>query len=190
MEDFAGDGKIPLPGRRKISRCGGPGPGKNIRAGQSSSGAGAGDTCNFLRKILRVLCRYFEHHQRVHFEGCVAEPLQTITAILPGPRWSCLLLRVVLQDALSEVEKYPLLELRVFVDDTTVLMNGRNKELVEMAEKVLKKLKMEVEEKAFEVIDYGRRERRKDYGHHFMQVSGGEVPMMQQERRSCLGNEC
>ena len=87
-------------------------------------------------------------------------------------------------------KKYPLLELRVFVDDITDLMNGRNKKLVEMAEKVLKKLKMEVEEKAFEVIDYGRRERRKDYGHHFMQVSGGEVPMMQQERRSCLGNEC
>ena len=62
---------------------------------------------DFPRKILRVLCGYFEHHQRVHFEGCVAEPLQTITAILPGPRWSCLLLRVVLQDALSEVEKIP-----------------------------------------------------------------------------------
>ena len=42
---------------------------------------------------------------------------------------------------------YPLLTSRVFVDDITAFMNGRNKELVEMAEKVLKKLIMEVEEK-------------------------------------------
>ena len=32
-------------------------------------------------KIVRVLCGYFEHERRVQFEGCVAEPLQTITAI-------------------------------------------------------------------------------------------------------------
>ena len=57
------------------------------------------------RKILRVLCGYFEHQRRVQFEGCVAEPLQTITAILPGSKWSCMLLRIVLQDALSEVTK-------------------------------------------------------------------------------------
>ena len=54
----------------------------------------------FPRKILRVLCGYFEHQRRVQFEGCVAEPLNTITAILPGSTWSCLLLRIVLQDAL------------------------------------------------------------------------------------------
>ena len=38
---------------------------------------------SFPRKILRVLCGYFEHQRRVQFEGCVAEPLRTITAILP-----------------------------------------------------------------------------------------------------------
>ena len=38
----------------------------------------------FTRKILRVLCGYFEHQRRVQFEGCAAEPLTTITAILPG----------------------------------------------------------------------------------------------------------
>ena len=37
----------------------------------------------FLRKILRVLCGYFEHQRRVQFDRCVAEPLQTITATLP-----------------------------------------------------------------------------------------------------------
>ena len=41
----------------------------------------------------------------MQFVGCVAEPLQTITVILPGSRWSCLHLRAVLQDALSEVTK-------------------------------------------------------------------------------------
>ena len=43
------------------------------------------------RKILRVLCGYFDHQRRVQFDGCAAEPLRTITAILPGCKWSCLL---------------------------------------------------------------------------------------------------
>ena len=56
---------------------------------------------SFPRMILRVLCGYFEHQKRVQFEGCAAEPVQTITAILPGSEWGCFLLR----DALSEVTK-------------------------------------------------------------------------------------
>ena len=68
--------------------------------------------------------------RRVQFEGCVAEPLQTITPILPGSKWSCLLLRIVLQDALSEVTKiYPPLKLRVFVDDITALLKVKNREV-------------------------------------------------------------
>ena len=54
---------------------------------------------SFPRKILRVLCGYFEHQRRLQFEGCVAEPLRTIMAIVPGSKWSCLLLRIVLQDS-------------------------------------------------------------------------------------------
>ena len=77
----------------------------------------------FPRKILRVLCGYSEHQRRVHLEGCVAEPRQTVTAIFPGSKWNCLLPRVVLQDALGEATKgYPLLNLRVFVDDITGLL--------------------------------------------------------------------
>ena len=89
----------------------------------------------FPRKILRVLCGYFEHQRRVQFEGCVAEPLQTVTAIFPGSKWSCLLFRSVLQDALSEVTKIfpPLMKLRVFSDDITAIVKGRNKEVAEMA---------------------------------------------------------
>ena len=60
---------------------------------------------SFPRKILRVLCGYFEQQRRVQFEGCAAEPLTSITAILPGSKWSCLLLRIVLQDASNEVTK-------------------------------------------------------------------------------------
>ena len=47
-----------------------------------------------------------------------------------------------LQDALSEVTNfYPPLKLRVFVGDITALVKGRDKETVEVAEKVLRKLK-------------------------------------------------
>ena len=45
---------------------------------------------SFPRKILRVLCGYFEHQRRGQPEGCSAEPLKTITAILPGPKWELL----------------------------------------------------------------------------------------------------
>ena len=70
--------------------------------------------------ILRVLCGNFEHQWRVQFKGCVEEPLETTTAILPGSKWSCLLLRIVLQDAPSEVTNFnPPLKFRVFVDDIT-----------------------------------------------------------------------
>ena len=39
---------------------------------------------DFRRKILRVLCGYFVHQRRVQCDGCVAEPLQCISASLPG----------------------------------------------------------------------------------------------------------
>ena len=40
----------------------------------------------FSMKIMRVLCGYFQHTSRVQFEGCVAEPLQNITARLLGSK--------------------------------------------------------------------------------------------------------
>ena len=46
---------------------------------------------DFSRKILRVLCGYFEFQRLVQILGCVAGPLQTITAIFLGSKWSCLL---------------------------------------------------------------------------------------------------
>ena len=98
---------------------------------------------------------HFEHQRRVQFEGCAAEPLQTITAILPGSKWSCLLLRIVLQDALSEVTKTDSLllplKLRVFVVDLTALLKGKNKEVAEMAKKVMKRLRDEFEKKGLKL---------------------------------------
>ena len=66
-----------------------------------------------------------------------------------GQKWSCLLLRFVLQDALSKVTQiYPLLKLMVFVDDITAFFKGRNKLL---AGKVMRNLKEEVEEKGLKL---------------------------------------
>ena len=53
---------------------------------------------------------------------------------------------------MSEVTKfYPLPRLKVFVNDITALLKGRNEELAEMAEKVLEKLRDKVEEKGLEL---------------------------------------
>ena len=98
---------------------GGLGPGKGLRTGQSPWATHS----KLRRDVLRVLCG-----RRVQCDRCV-------TAILPGSKWSCLPLRIVLQEALSEVTPfYPSLKLRDFVDDISVLLKGRNKELVETAE--------------------------------------------------------
>ena len=107
---------------------------------------------SFPRKMLRVLCGFFEHQRRVQFEGCVAESLQTISAILPGSKWSCLLPRIALQDALSEVRKFdPPLKLMGLVDDITAPVKGRNKEVAEMAKKVMTMLKEEVQKKGLKL---------------------------------------
>ena len=97
---------------------------------------GLGDALQLPKKVLPVVCGYFEHQKRVQFEGCVAEPLQTITAILPGSKWSCLLLRIVLQDALGEVTHiYLPLKWRVFVDDITALLMGNDEEVAKHGKK-------------------------------------------------------
>ena len=84
----------------------------------------------FPRKIFQLLCGYFEHQWRVQFEGCPAEP----------------------QDAFGEIRRIcPSLKLRVFVDDITALVKGMNKEVAEMANKVMKKKKEEVEEEGLKL---------------------------------------
>ena len=54
-----------------------------------------------------------------------------------------------LQDSLSEVTNiYPPLKLRVFADDFTALVMEKNKGVAEMAKKVIKRRREEVEKKA------------------------------------------
>ena len=65
------------------------------------------------------------------------------------------MLCIVLQNALGEVTNfYPLLKLRMFVDDITVLMNGRNKELVEMAEKFSEEVEERGREEWLDAVDH------------------------------------
>ena len=63
-----------------------------------------------------------------------------------------MLLRIVVQDALSEVAKvYQPTTLKMFVDDITATMEGRNKELPCIADKILEVIRMEVEEKGLKL---------------------------------------
>ena len=65
-----------------------------------------------------MLCGYFRW---VQFEGCAAAPLQTVTAILQGSKWTCSLLMIVMQDVLCEVAKVcPPMKTKGFVDDITL----------------------------------------------------------------------
>ena len=47
---------------------------------------------------------------------------------------------------------YPPLKLRFFVNDMTALLRSRNKVVAEVAEKVMKKLKEEVERKGLKIV--------------------------------------
>ena len=64
------------------------------------------------------------------------------------------------QDALSVVVKiYPTKMLKVFVDDITACLEGRNKELPDIAEKVPRAMTMKVEEKGLRLSLNGGRVR-------------------------------
>ena len=79
------------------------------------------------------------------------------------------------------------------MDDITAFKNGRNKEMVE---KVLKKLKREVEEKGLKlsITEGGKEGKREEEGKREAITSckylEGEVSGLQDERSSCSGDEC
>ena len=101
---------------------------------------------NFAKNILRVLLR--------------ASEVQTFTAILLGSKWSCRLLRIVLQDAFSEVMKvYPPFEAEGLRRRYHSL-HGRARQGVDRycgEGEVDKKGRRE----GSEVVDHGRRKRGK-----------------------------
>ena len=85
MGSIDGNGEIingKAKSRRSRSRGFGPGPGEGIRASQPSSGRGLGAAFQLPKEDLAGAARLLR--------ACVAEPLRTITAILPGSTWSCL----------------------------------------------------------------------------------------------------
>ena len=86
-------------------------------------------------KIFRVLC-VFSSTRGVYSSKDVRRS-RSRPSRPSGAKWSCLLLRIVLQDALSEVIRiYPPLKLRVFVDDITAKgVAGNGKEEDEEAER-------------------------------------------------------
>ena len=70
-----------------------------------------------------------------------------------GSKWSCLLLRIVLRDALSEVTKiHPLLKLMVFVDDITALVKGRNREVAEKGKEVDEEIERRGREERAQIV--------------------------------------
>ena len=118
--------------------------------------------CSSPREILRVLCGYYEHQRRVQFEGCVAEPLQTITATLSGG-----------------------LKLPV-----TGRLDRKNREVAEMAKKVMKKLKKRGEEERTQIASDRGWKGRKEQDDCIVWFLGGRDASMQQGRRSDDGRQC
>ena len=97
-----------------------------------------------------MLCGFFEHQRRVQCKVCGAAPKHhghsPLVAMELLASSHC-----VQPDALSEVVKvYLPMKLKVFVDDITACLQGRNEELPETAEKVFQTMSMEVEEEGFE----------------------------------------
>ena len=79
----------------------------------------------------------------------------------------------MLQDALSEVTKfYPPLKLRVFVDDL-------NKVVAEMAKKVMKKVKEEVNRNGAQIVSDRRWDGRKEQNDCFVWLHGRAASMQQ-----------
>ena len=75
---------------------------------------------------------------------------------------------------------YPPLKLRVFVHDITALVKRRNKEVAEMAKKVMKKLTEEVEKKGLKLsVTENGKEGRKEQDDCVVWFLGGRIASVQ-----------
>ena len=106
-QQTVGDEEVQIQSRGRRSRCVGIDSGldEGLRASQHPCGLDLDDALQLPEKIFRALW-VVELQRRLQFEDCATEPLQTITAILSESKLSCLLLRIVLQDALRESQKF------------------------------------------------------------------------------------
>ena len=116
MGSLAGHGKVQIQcGRHGPRSCHfGSGSRRGLRERAELRGSGR---CTAVSRtaFYEFFVAAFNHQRRVLFEGYVADPLQTISAIPPGSRLLFLLTRTVMQDGMSEVwNVYPQLIPRVF----------------------------------------------------------------------------
>ena len=130
-------------------------------------------------KILQILCGNFDNQRRLQFEGCVAEPPQTITAILFGSKWNYFFLRIVLQDTLGEVMKSCPPGLY------RSLHGKRNKRVCRHWA-----MRREVWEKGLKLSLTEEKRGKEEQSHCAMQPFGTEVSGMQQKKRSRTCNQC
>ena len=75
------------------------------------------------------------------------------------------------------------------MDDITARLLVKNKEVTEMAKKVMQKLKEEVEKKASNCLSL-KMERKEEQDDCFMWLLGGPAASMQQGRRRDDGRQC
>ena len=101
----------------------------------------------FPQQVLGILCGHVGHQGRSAFENCVAKPSQNITVIQPGSRWSMLLTRNVMQEAMTVLfTLYPEERERAYVDDIKLHLAGKINDVVEIAKNVFGMLKEQLQE--------------------------------------------
>ena len=100
--------------------------GEGVRASRSLCGVSLGNTFQLPKEDLaRSAVRVLRAPEASAVRRMCGGAAPDHHGILPGSEWSCLLLRIVLQDALSEVTKFfTPLKSRVFVDDITAHLKG------------------------------------------------------------------
>ena len=98
LESFLAHGDIPLQRGRDVQR-------KVVWCMVLHFGFPSDDTSSALL-VLRT-------QKRAHFEGCAEDPLNTITATLPGFIWSVLLLHTVMEDPVGEISPSKRVALRL-----------------------------------------------------------------------------
>ena len=130
---------------------------------------------SFPRKVLRVLCGYFEHQRRVQFERCVAEPLWTfhghlarVKVELPAFAYCTSRCAERGHTNYSSVE----VEGICGCHHSTPKRKKKNREVAEMAKKVLKKLKEEIEKKGLKIVSHRKWEGRENQDDCVMWLPG------------------
>ena len=91
----------------------------------------------FPRRLLHVVLTYFGFARRLVVNGCASEPVSTVAAIVAGSRFSVCFLRLVLTEPMTKLKLIrPEMQLKVYVDDILVQLQGRRRDLIEAGPQV------------------------------------------------------